>query len=95
MNKKVNTLLFVLGATLFNIIVTVLCFVGLLLLYAKFVMTFLPEENRSWGFPVIFIGAIVLSFFIYRFILKLLMKKIEMEKYFDPIFGRKHKHPGS
>ncbi|MDR2480021.1 MAG: leader peptide processing enzyme [Treponema sp.] len=91
MNKKVNTLLFVLGATLFNIIVTVLCFVGLLLLYAKSLMPFLPEENRSWGFPVIFIGAIALSFFIYQLILKLLMKKIEMEKYFDPIFGRKHK----
>ena len=91
MNKKVNTLLFVLGATLFNILVTILCFMGLLLLYAKCVMSFLPEDSRSWGFPVIFIGAIALSFLIYRFSLKLLLKKIDMEKYFDPIFGRKGK----
>ena len=89
MNKKANTLLFVLGATLFNIIVTILCFVGLLLIYAKCIMSLLPEDSRSWGFPLIFIAAIVLSFFIYRFLLKLLMKKIDTEKYFDPIFGKK------
>jgi hypothetical protein len=89
MNKKANTLLFILGATLFNIIVTMLCFVGLLLIYAKFIMSFLPEDGRSWGFPLLFIAAIVLSFFIYRFLLKLMMKKIDTEKYFDPIFGKK------
>ncbi|MDR0583336.1 MAG: leader peptide processing enzyme [Treponema sp.] len=87
MNKKVNTLLFILGATLFNILVTVLGFVALMLLYVKFIMPFLPEEGRSWGFPLIFIAAIVLSFVVYRLVLKLLLKKLDAGKYFDPIFG--------
>ncbi|MDR1251170.1 MAG: leader peptide processing enzyme [Treponema sp.] len=91
MNKKVNTLLFILGATLFNIIITVLGFVCLLLLYVKLIIPFLPEEGRSWGFPLIFIAAIVLSFVIYRFVLKLLMKKVDTGKYFDPIFGGRQK----
>jgi predicted permease len=49
------------------------------------------ETAIGWGIPVIIIGAIVLSFFLYRFILKLIMKKIDLEKYFDPIFGRRKK----
>jgi hypothetical protein len=87
MNKKVNTLLFILGATVFNILVTVLGFAGLMLIYIKFIMPFLPEEGRAWGFPLIFIGAIVLSFVVYRFVLKLLLKKVDTGKYFDPIFS--------
>ncbi|MDR0623412.1 MAG: leader peptide processing enzyme [Treponema sp.] len=87
MSKKTNTLLFILGATFFNIIVTVVCFTALLVLYARFLAPLLPETGRSWGFPVIFIAAIALSFVIYRVALKQLMKKIDVEKHFDPIFG--------
>jgi hypothetical protein len=89
MNKKLNTALFILGATLFNILVTILCFVGLLLLYARFIMSLLPEEGRAWGFPLIFIAAIIISFLVYRLALKLLMQKVDMGTYFDPIFGKR------
>ena len=89
MNKKVNTLLFILGATLFNIIVTILCFVVLMILYARFFIVLLPEEGHTWVFPVMFIAAIAGTFFLYRLVLKLLLKKIEVDKYFDPIFGGK------
>ena len=91
MNKKVNTLLFILGATLFNVIVTAVCFLALLLLYARTIMPFIHDESRGWGFPIIFIAAIVLSFIIYRFVLKVIIKKIDVDKYFDPIFGHKRK----
>jgi len=89
MNKKVNTLLFILGATLFNFIVTVLCFFALLMLYASLLAPLISEEKRGWGFPVIFIAAIALSFIIYRLVLKLILKKVAVEKYFDPIFGKR------
>jgi len=91
MNKKANTLLFILGATLFNIIVTVLCFGILMVLYVKFLMPLLPVEGHAWAFPIMFIAAIVGTFFLYRFVLKLLLKKIQADKYFDPIFGNKRK----
>jgi hypothetical protein len=91
MSKKTNTLLFMLGATLFNILVTVLCFIGLLILYAKYIMQFVPESGQAWGFPIIFIAAIALSFVVYRLILKVLLKKVDIERYFDPIFGGKRK----
>jgi hypothetical protein len=87
MSKKTNTLLFILGATVFNVVVTAACFIALLLLYARFFAPLLPDEGQAWGFPVIFIAAIALSFLIYRLALKQLLKKISVEKYFDPIFG--------
>jgi hypothetical protein len=87
MSKKTNTLLFILGATVFNILVTAACFIVLLLLYARFLAPLLPEEGQAWGFPAIFIAAIALSFLVYRLALKQLIKKLDVEKYFDPIFG--------
>jgi hypothetical protein len=91
MSKKTNTLLFMLGATLFNILITVLCFMGLLVLYVRFIMQFLPENGQAWGFPILFIAAIALSFVIYRLTLKLLLKKVDVERYFDPIFSGRRK----
>jgi membrane protein implicated in regulation of membrane protease activity len=89
MSKKTNTLLFILGATVFNILVTVASFILLLVLFAKFLMPLLPETGAAWAFPVIFIASIALSFLVYRLVLKALLKKIDMEKHFDPIFGRR------
>ncbi|MDR1287154.1 MAG: leader peptide processing enzyme [Treponema sp.] len=89
MNKKANTLVFILGATVFNILVTVMCFVLLFVLYARFLASLLPENAAAWGFPVIFIAAIALSFIIYRVILKQLLRRVDVEKYFDPIFGKR------
>jgi hypothetical protein len=88
MNKKANTLLFVLGATLFNILVTVASFLLLLAAYAKFIMRHLPPDGsaQAWAIPLIFIAAIVISFVVYRFALNFLVKKIDMDRYFDPIF---------
>jgi hypothetical protein len=89
MNKKTNTILFILGATVFNILVTLLSFVLLMLIYVKFIMVLLPETGRSWGFPIIFIAAIALSFVVSRLVLRLIIDKVDIDKYFDPIFGRK------
>jgi cbb3-type cytochrome oxidase subunit 3 len=91
MNKKANTILFILGATLFNIVVTVLSFIVLLLLYIKFIAAILPETGQAWGVPLLLIASIAVSFLVYRAVLKVLLKKIPAERYFDPIFGRRRK----
>lgn len=89
MHKKVNTLLYIIGATLFNVIITIASFTVLALIYSKLLLPHIPEEGRAWGFPLIFIASIVISFVAYRFALKLLIKKVDVDKYFDPIFGGK------
>jgi hypothetical protein len=82
MNKKVNTLLFVLGATVFNILITIILFVVLFFACIRL----LPETIAGNALPFIFIAALVASFFLYNAVLKIVTKKIDMDKYFDPIF---------
>ena len=86
MSKKTNTLLFIIGGTIFNVFVTIICFLLFLVIYSKFFYGHTSENATAWLLPVFFVGSIVASFFIYRFAIKILMKKIDMEKYFDPIF---------
>ncbi len=96
MNKKVNTVLFILGATIFNVLVVIICFILLMFIYARFLFNLIPEEVSSWSFTFIFIISIVASFVAYRFLMKYLLKKVDVEKYFDPIFGKRNiKKPGS
>jgi hypothetical protein len=89
MNKKVNTLLFILCATLFNIFVAILSFLILFVLYIRFIMDLIPEADRPWSFTFIFIISMVISFVVYRVIFKYLLKKVDVEKYFDPLFVKK------
>ena len=91
MNKKTNTLIFILIGTVFNIIVTMLCFLVFLLIYSKFIYGYMGESGNSWILPVFFAAAIVASFFIYKLAIKIVMKKMDMEKHFDPIFGKRRK----
>jgi hypothetical protein len=92
-SKKSNTLLFILGATVFNVLTTIVFLLILLALYLRLIAPLLPPETAGWGFPVIFIASFVLSFLLYRLILKQVMKKVAMEKYFDPIFGGRRPPP--
>ncbi|GHV86940.1 hypothetical protein AGMMS50255_2360 [Spirochaetia bacterium] len=91
MNKKTNTWLFILGATVFNILTTVISAIILGLLCFRVLGNFvaITEENGMWFLMGIFVGAIALSFVLYRVILKRLLKRYDVEKYFDPIFGRR------
>jgi len=86
MSKKTNTLLFILGGTVFNILITVLSFLLLLLIYGKFIYQYLSGTSSAWVLPIIFVASIVISFLVYRFAIRVIMKKVDMEKYFDPIF---------
>ncbi|MDR1127807.1 MAG: leader peptide processing enzyme [Treponema sp.] len=86
MGKKTNTFLFILAATIFNIVATIVCFFVLLLVFLKFFAHLLPETASAWALPAIFIGSIVLSFVFYRLALKLLLKKIDLDKHFSPLF---------
>jgi uncharacterized membrane protein len=89
MNKKLNTFLFLLGATAFNLLVMflliVLFLVGILSIFRDSV----NPNLLSVLMIVIFIGSIAASFLIYGRLIKWLSRKIDMEKYFLPLFRRK------
>jgi hypothetical protein len=91
-SKKTNTVLFLIGATIFNIVITIVSFLVLLVFYGRVLVPLLPKEIAAWGMPIIFVGAIVLAFVVYRFAVNTLMKKIDVEKYFDPLFMPRRAH---
>jgi predicted Na+-dependent transporter len=86
MNKRANTLLFILGATVFNVLLYIISFLLLMLLYSRIVGS-MPESTQQWGIIIILILPIAISFVVYRFLLKVLLKKVDVEKYFSPLFG--------
>ena len=85
MSKKTNTLLFILGGTVFNILITLISFFLFIFICSKI----LDPNSSSFGMVLVgcFVAAIVASFLVYRLAIKIIMKKVDMEKYFDPIFG--------
>ena len=89
MNKTTNTIIFILVATVFNVILTIACFLVLLVLYSQILFPILPEESVAWALPILFVLSILASLIIYRLLIKLLMKKVDMDKYFNPIFTRR------
>ena len=90
MNKKINTVIFILAATLFNVVIAIVSFFLLSFIYIKFIYNLLPEQSGSWVFAVIFLIAIAVSFIVYRFLLKYLLRKVDVDKYFDPLFVRRN-----
>jgi hypothetical protein len=54
-------------------------------------MKFLPEGAQAWSFPFIFIASIAISFFVYKVVLGFLIKKVDVEKYFDPIIKSRYR----
>ncbi|HUV06415.1 MAG TPA: leader peptide processing enzyme [Spirochaetia bacterium] len=88
MNKKANTILFILGATVFNLVVmAILFFVPLL------VLLLILKERLGNFFGILtlllFFAALVGSFFIYGFVMKKISARVDMDKYFDPIFKKR------
>lgn len=89
MNKKANSLVFMLVATLVNIILLALFFtIGLLVL--NFIASRFPNSSLVPALIlIVFIGAIVLSFLVYSRLVKWATKKFDLEEKMDPLFSSK------
>ena len=89
MNRKLNTAFFIVGATVLNILLMlVLMGIGLFLVTLIFGSS-INETGASIAFLIVFVGSIGGAFFVYHRIVRLISKKIDMDKYFHPIFGRR------
>lgn len=90
MSKKSNTVMFILAATVLNVVLTIVLFLGLMVLYSAVIRKFIPD-TVGWSVMVSFILSLAGSFLVYRLLLKLLAKKIDFDKYFDPLFVPKRR----
>jgi hypothetical protein len=83
--------LFILAATLANITLTLISFLVLYLLYAVLLSPRLPADSVIWCLALIFLIALAAAFIVYQALLKLFMKKVNVQKYFDSIFNTRKK----
>jgi len=89
MNKKLNTALFLIGATIFNLLLLFLLIVALMALISALFRGRLGPGAMSVLLVVVFLASMVGSFLIYNQVVKLISRKIDMEKYFLPLFRRR------
>ena len=94
MNKRLNSVLFILVATIVNIVAMVLIFGVLLVAYARLLAPMLSAEINQILLLVLFIAAIVLTYVLYHQLMKWLSKRYQLEQYFGPLFGRSDKKHG-
>ena len=91
MNKKANTIFFMVGATVFNVVAMIAIFVVMFLLYGKFLASVISPQIGQVIIIVLFIGSIALTYFIYHRMIKWISNKWNLDDYFDPIFSRRKK----
>lgn len=89
-NKKLNTALFILAASLVNILLIFVLFMVFTLL-AQLIFPSPSEGAAAVILLAVFFLSFGLSFFIYFKLVKLLSRKIDMDAYFHPIFRPKRK----
>ena len=92
MSKKVNTVLFIAAATVFNIVTFLAIFFGLFFLVLAFSDQLLANEGTSSLltplFVVLFLSAIFLSFVIYRLVLGFFLRKVDPDEHFTLLFEK-------
>jgi amino acid transporter len=87
MNKKLNTFLFMVAATVGNIVIMVGMFILLLVIAMQVLVANVPalDPFRNIIIIVVILLSLVGTFFVYNLIMDKIMKKVDMEKYFHPI----------
>ncbi len=91
MNKKLNTILFMLGGTILNIFL-MLAFFLVLLFGANIVIT--PETAptvKMLIFLLVIVLSVVGAFLVYSKIIKWVSGKWDLEKTMHPLFGKRGK----
>ena len=78
MSKKTNTILFVIVGTLLNILLMALFFILFLVIYSIFLHEYMPEGAVIWVLAVLFIVALTASFFLYKLLVKIIMRKLNI-----------------
>ena len=89
MNKKVNTFLFIIAATIFNVVVMMVIMTTGLALLSLLVGESINPGIAQFLFLLLFVVSIAGAFGVYHIAIRLLSKRIDMEKYFHPIFRRR------
>ena len=90
--KKRNTAIFVIIATIINILLMIVFMLIGYILLARFGNPDNPNGAQIW-LVVIFLGSIGLSWFIYSRMVKWYTKRVDVEKKFAPLITPRRRKP--
>lgn len=93
MNKKLNTVYFLIGATVLNLLILILLAV-ILGLIVGFIYQNLDVDSQGLSLLaviVILFGSIAGTFFLYSRIIKWAMKKWNLDNYIEPVFRNRRR----
>ncbi len=91
MNKRLNSVLFILGATIANIVVMSVLFLTFFLFFARFLAPAFPVWANQVTLLAIFIGTVLLTYYLYHRFMRWLSGKYPLEHYFGPLFKNRWK----
>lgn len=91
MTNRERTVLFVIGATIFNLVSTILITVAIFLAYVLTIARLSPPQGVALPLGLSFILGIILSNLLYKRILVLLGRKINLEEKFGVISRQKRR----
>jgi len=89
MNKKLNTVIFMLVATIISLVIMLAFLLIPLIPYFIFIAPYVDSLLTQIVLLVIALGSMVGTYAVYNAILKKFMQKVDMDKYFHPIFNKK------
>jgi hypothetical protein len=89
MNKKVNTLIFILCGTIVNLLIAII-FIGILL-FAIGQFNSVLGPYMTTAVPVAFFAGLIAAMFVYQKLTKWVIMKFNLEDKLDPIIKMKSK----
>ncbi len=84
MNKKLNTVLFILGGTIVNVLLALVS-IGLLLFGVTRLEPIIGQSIVSW-IPFVFLGGILIAMIIYQRLSKWVMNRFNLGDKMEPLF---------
>ena len=86
MNKKINTLLFLIIATIFNVVVIFIIFIVGFILLGQFILPLVSAGVGQLLLIVLFCGALIAGYFIYSRTLRWINRRYDTTKFLAPLF---------
>ncbi len=91
MNKKLNTALFIIGASILNIVLMMAFFLLALVILGAVLSEDTSASAAQFFMLLAFLVSIGGTYGVYSLLVKFFSKKVDMEKYFHPIFKQRHR----
>ena len=86
MDKRFNTTLFIIAATVVNIVLMMLLFLVSFVIFARFLAPILPPGVNRALLLVLLIGSVVGTYVIYHRVMRWVSKRYNLDAHFSPLF---------